>query len=141
MTGAKALEATIASNVAASAGQAPRARRDCRAAASVRPTHPGMSDPFLPAPTPEQEPEVAAALAQPIAVVGSVLADMGVDPDDRSPAHEQALRASIHGYVDLELRGSSGRPNDVEPSFITTTGLVIDAIATHSATGRTRTPK
>ena len=83
---------------------------------------------------------MAAALAQPIAVVGSVLADMGVDPMTAVPLMS-ALRASIHGYVDLELRGSSGRPNDVEPSFITTTGLVIDAIATHSATGRTRTPK
>jgi hypothetical protein len=49
------------------------------------------------------------------------------------------LRASIHGFVDLELRDTFGLPADIEDSFITTIGLVIGATATHSATGRTRT--
>jgi hypothetical protein len=89
---------------------------------------------------PEQDPEVAASLAQPTAVVGSVLADMGVDPTTVVPLMS-ALRASIHGYVDLGLRGGSGLPDDIEPSFMTTIGLVIDATATHSPTGRTRTPQ
>ena len=100
--------------------------------------HPGLYDSFLPAPTPEQDPEVAAALARPTAVVGSVLADMGVDPTTVVPLM-RALRASIHGFVDLELRGGFGLPDDIEDSYITTIGLVIDAAATQSATRRTRT--
>lgn len=93
--------------------------------------HPGLYNSFLPAPTPLQDPEVAAALAQPTEVVGSVLADMGVDPSTMVPLM-RALRASIHGFVDLELRGGFGLPDDIDDSFTTTIDLVIDAIATHS---------
>ena len=102
--------------------------------------HPGLYDSFLPAPTPEQDPEVAAALARPTAVVGSVLADMGVDPTTVVPLM-RALRASIHGFVDLELRGGFGLPDDIDDSFTTTIDLVIDAIATHSTSQETRPPK
>ncbi len=42
--------------------------------------HPGLYDSFLPAPTPQEDPEVAAALAQPTGVLRSVLAGMGVNP-------------------------------------------------------------
>jgi len=101
--------------------------------------HPGLYDSFLPAPTPEQDPEVAAALAQPIDVVGSVLAEMGVDPATMIPLI-RALRAAVHGFVHLELHGGFGLPDDVDNSFTTTIDLVIDAIATQSTTRRTRTP-
>lgn len=138
MTGAKALGATIECNVAESAGPTRALSAIAEQLRSFARRHPGMYDSFLPAPIPEQNPEVAAALAQPTAVVGSVLADMGVDPMTVVPSM-RALRASIHGFVDLELRGSFGLPDDIEDSFITTIGLVIDAPATHSATGRTRT--
>jgi len=101
--------------------------------------HPGLYDSFLPAPAPEQDPEVAAALAQPTRVVGSVLADMGNDPITMVPLM-RALRASVHGFVDLELRGGFGLPDDIDDSFTTTVDLVIDAIAAHSATQEVRTP-
>ncbi len=100
--------------------------------------HPGLYDSFLPAPTPEQDPEVAAALAQPISVVGSVLAAMGVDPATMIPLI-RALRARVHGFVHLELRGGFGLPDDIDDSFATTIDLVIEAIATHSTTRTTRT--
>ena len=93
--------------------------------------HPGLYDTFLPAPTPQQDPEVAAALAQPIGVVGSVLVEMGVDPTSVIPLI-RALRASVHGFVHLELRGGFGLPDDIDDSFTTTINLVIEAIATHS---------
>jgi AcrR family transcriptional regulator len=99
--------------------------------------HPGLYDSFLPAPTPEQDPEVAAALAQPAGVVGSVLAEMGVDPTTLVPLM-RAVRASVHGFVDLELRGGFGLPDDIDDSFTTTIDLVIDAIATRSTIGRIR---
>jgi AcrR family transcriptional regulator len=102
--------------------------------------HPGLYDTFLPAPTPRQDPEVAAALAQPISVVGPVLAGMGVDPTSVIPLI-RALRASVHGFVDLELHGGFGLPDDIDNSFTTTIDLVIDAIANHPTTRRTRTTK
>ncbi len=55
---------------------------------------------------------------------------MGVDPATVVPLI-RALRASVHGFVDLELRGGFGLPDDVDDSFATTVDLVIDAIATH----------
>ncbi len=92
--------------------------------------HPGLYDSFLPAPTPRQDPEVAAALAEPIRVVGSVLAEMGIDPATMIPL-TRALRSAIHGFVHLELRGGFGLPDDIDESFTTTVDLVIDAITTH----------
>ena len=89
--------------------------------------HPGLYDSFLPAPTPDQDPEAAAALAQPISVVGSVLAEMGVDPNSVIPLI-RALRAAVHGFIHLELRGGFGLPDDIDDSFTTTIDLVIDAI-------------
>jgi AcrR family transcriptional regulator len=96
--------------------------------------HPGLYDSFLPAPTPEEDPEVAAALREPVTVVGSVLAGMDVDAMTVIPLI-RALRASVHGFVDLELRGGFGLPDDINDSFTTTINLVIDAIAAHSTTG------
>ena len=97
--------------------------------------HPGLYDSFLPAPTPDQDPEVAAALAQPVSIVGSVLAEMGIDPTSVIPLI-RALRAAVHGFVHLELRGGFGLPDDVDESFTATIDLVIEAIATHSTTTR-----
>ena len=93
--------------------------------------HPGLYASFLPAPTPEDDPELAAALARPTTVVGSVLAQMGIDPATMVPLI-RALRASVHGFVDLELNGGFGLPDDVDDSFATTIDLVIDAIASHA---------
>ena len=90
--------------------------------------HPGLYDSFLPAPTPDEDPELAAALYGPVVVVGSVLTEMGVDPMSVVPL-VRALRASVHGFVDLELRGGFGLPDDIDDSFDVAIGLVIDAIA------------
>ncbi len=94
--------------------------------------HPGMYDSFLPAPSPDEDPEVAAALAEPIGVVGSVLTEMGIDPATVIPLI-RALRAAVHGFVDLELQGGFGLPDDIDDSFTTTIDLVIEAIAAHRA--------
>ena len=94
--------------------------------------HPGLYDSFLPAPTPDEDPELAAALREPVTVIGSVLAEMGIDAITIIPLI-RALRASVHGFVDLELRGGFGLPDDIDDSFTTTINLVIETIAAHSA--------
>lgn len=93
--------------------------------------HPGLYATFLPAPTPDEDPDLAAALLKPVNVVGSVLAGMGLDPTAILPL-VRALRASVHGFVDLELGRSFGLPGDIDESFAATIGLVIDAIDAHS---------
>ena len=70
---------------------------------------------------------------EPVTVVASVLEGMDVDPTTVIPLI-RALRASVHGFVDLELRGGFGLPDDIDDSFTTTINLVIEAIATHSTT-------
>lgn len=95
--------------------------------------HPGLYDSFLPAPTPQQDPELAAALAQPINIVEPVLKEMGIDPATVVPLI-RALRAAVHGFVHLELRGGFGLPDDVDNSFTTTVDLIVDAIANRANT-------
>jgi hypothetical protein len=95
--------------------------------------HPGLYDTFLPAPTPAEDPELAAALLEPVGVVASVLAAMNIEPQSIVPL-VRALRASVHGFIDLELGRSFGLPDDIDESFTTTIGLVIDAIASRSNT-------
>jgi len=96
--------------------------------------HPGLYGSFLPAPSPDDDPEVAAALREPVSVVASVLDGMDVDPTTVIPLI-RALRASVHGFVDLELMGGFGLPDDIDESFATTINLVIEAIAAHSTIG------
>jgi AcrR family transcriptional regulator len=95
--------------------------------------HPGLNDSLLPAPTQDEDPEVATALAESVTVVASVLTAMNIDPITVIPLI-RALRASIHGFIDLELRGGFGLPDDINESFTTTINLVIEAIAAHSTT-------
>ena len=59
---------------------------------------------------------------------------MDVDPTTVIPLI-RALRASVHGFVDLELMGGFGLPDDIDESFATTINLVIEAIAAHSTIG------
>jgi hypothetical protein len=94
--------------------------------------HPGLYDSLLPAPTPDEDPEVAAALGEPVQIVGSVLAGMGVDPTAVIPL-VRTLRATVHGFVDIELRGGFGLPDDLDVSFATAVGVVVDAIVAESS--------
>ena len=90
--------------------------------------HRGLYASLLPAPTPDEDPELAAALGEPVGVVAAVLSDMNVEIEAVIPLI-RALRASVHGFVDLELRGGFGLPDDIDDSFTTTIDLVISAIA------------
>ncbi len=96
--------------------------------------HPGLYASLLPIPTPEEDPELAAALARPVDLVGRILRQMDVDLPTVIPLI-RALRASVHGFVDIELRGGFGLPDDIDESFATTIDLVIAAIADHANRG------
>ncbi|MDX2378894.1 MAG: WHG domain-containing protein [Acidimicrobiia bacterium] len=95
--------------------------------------HPGLYNSLLPAPAPDEDPDLAAALREPVTVVASVLDGLDIDATTVIPLI-RALRAAVHGFVDLELRGGFGLPDDIDDSFSTTINLVIDAIAVHSRT-------
>ena len=62
-----------------------------------------------------------------------MLTDMGVDPATVVPLI-RALRSAVHGFVDLELRGGFGLPDDLDDSYATTVDLVIEAIAGQATT-------
>lgn len=94
--------------------------------------HPRLCESFLPAPTSVQDTEVAAVLIGSVGVVGSVLADIDMDPADMAPL-TQALQVSIHGFVHLEVRGGPGPPDGINP-FTTTIDLVMEAMAGHATT-------
>lgn len=96
--------------------------------------HPGLNASFLPAPSPDEDPELARALREPVTVIESVLAGMDIDPMIVIPLI-RALRASVHGFVDLELRGGFGLPDDIDDSFTATISLVVEAIAANVRTG------
>lgn len=88
--------------------------------------HPGLYASLLPAPTPDQDPVLAAALLVPVTVVGSVLVEMGVD-SEIVISLIRVFRAAVHGFVDLELRGGFGLPDDIDDSFALLVELVIQA--------------
>jgi AcrR family transcriptional regulator len=89
---------------------------------------PGLYAALLPSPTPEDDPELAAALGEPVVVVGSVLAEIGIDASAVVPL-VRALRSTIHGFVDLEMKGGFGLRDDIDESFTVAIDVFIAAIA------------
>jgi AcrR family transcriptional regulator len=77
--------------------------------------HPGRYELTVRAPRPD-DPADQAASAAAVAVVSDVLAGYGLAGDDTIDAI-RALRAVVHGFVDLERRGGFGLPVDVDRSF------------------------
>ena len=89
--------------------------------------HPQLYAAMLPAPDPEVDPDGAAVFAQSVEVVARVFADTGVAEADMIPTI-RAFRSTIHGFVDLELRGGFGLPEDADHSFDTAVDIVIAAL-------------
>lgn len=54
--------------------------------------------------------------ARPAAVIAQAVAGLGAPPD-RWVDQVRAVRAAVHGFVELELAGGFGMPDDVELSF------------------------
>ena len=99
--------------------------------------HPGLYESFLPAPRQEDDPELYEALAEPVFVIAEVLLDMGI-PQNEVIHSIRALRATLHGFVDLEAKDGFGMPVDIDESFDAAVDLMIsgiEAIARESQKG------
>ncbi|MGN6300590.1 MAG: TetR/AcrR family transcriptional regulator [Angustibacter sp.] len=78
-------------------------------------THPGRYAATVSAPTGEhrEQEEAAAAVLQ---VVLATLSGYGLTGDDAVDA-ARALRAALHGFVDLETHHAFGLPTDIDRSY------------------------
>ncbi|HEV7168595.1 MAG TPA: WHG domain-containing protein [Micrococcaceae bacterium] len=59
---------------------------------------------------------LAAAGAETVAVISGVLRGFGLPPE-RTVDAVRAVRAAVHGFVQLEVSGGFGMPDDVDKSF------------------------
>lgn len=78
--------------------------------------HPGLYAAGQPAPGRQASPELAAAAARAVGDIAGVVAQAGV-PAARAVDAVRILRASVHGFVQLEAAGGFGLPDDVDASF------------------------
>lgn len=91
--------------------------------------HPGLYQSFLPAPTEEEDPELYSALAEPVFAIAHLLLDMGIPQGDAIHLI-RALRATLHGFLDLEAKDGFGQPVDIDDSFDAAVDLMIGGIET-----------
>ena len=105
----------------------PALRAIARADRSFAMEHPGLYEAFLPAPGPDDDPELYQALAEPVFFVAHVLLEMGL-PQSRAIHLIRALRSLLHGFLDLESKAGFGIPVDVEDSFAVAVELMIKGI-------------
>ncbi|GAA1775537.1 TetR/AcrR family transcriptional regulator [Streptomonospora arabica] len=79
-------------------------------------TSPGRYAALQQAPRPEEDEEAAAVFYRSVEVLASILAGFGL-PDEALIDVIRWLRGTLHGFVDLELRGGFGLPQSVDGSF------------------------
>ena len=99
--------------------------------------HPGLYASFLPAPKPDEDPELYEAMAAPVFLVAHVLLDMGIPPGEAIHLI-RALRALLHGFLALEAQEGFGMPVDIDASFDASVELIIagiEAAATKASSG------
>lgn len=87
--------------------------------------HPGLYDAVqADAPSPSEDPSLAAALAEPIHLVAAALSDLDLPPE-RHVHLIRGIRSALHGFVDLERQGGFGLPEDIDTSFAVLTDLLV----------------
>jgi AcrR family transcriptional regulator len=91
--------------------------------------HPGRYALLLPVPRPADDPEGAATAAATVTVIAGALTDLGID-EDRHVDLVRTLRATLHGFVDLEHGGGFGLSDPVERSFEAAVDLLVAALVT-----------
>jgi len=91
--------------------------------------HPGLYDAIqADAPSPDEDPALAAALAEPVHLVAAALSDLDLPPE-RHIHLIRGIRCALHGFVDLERRGGFGLPEDIDTSFVALTDLLVGGLA------------
>lgn len=82
------------------------------------------------APSPADDPELAAALTAPVDLVAAALEALGV-PREQHVHHVRSIRAALHGFVDLERKAGFGLPDDVDASYATLVELLLAGLERH----------
>jgi AcrR family transcriptional regulator len=85
---------------------------------------PGVYQALLPAPAPGDDEELYVAMAAPVAALRRHLVEGGV-PAEQTVHLIRALRATIHGFVDLEMKDGFGMPEDIDDSFDRAVAVVV----------------
>lgn len=93
--------------------------------------HPGLYQAMLPAPRPNEDPELYAAMAEPVANLSRYLTEGGVAAGQAVDLI-RSMRSMIHGFVDLEMKDGFGMPDDIDTSFESAITVVINGITTFS---------
>lgn len=89
--------------------------------------HPGLYAALLPAPRAEDDSEAAAAAFEAVRVIASLLDQLGIGAD-RHIHLIRVLRAMLHGFADLELRGGFGLTESVDESFDAAVDVMLGAV-------------
>lgn len=97
--------------------------------------HPGLYESFLPAPRQHDDPEFYDAMAEPVFAIAHVLLDMGI-PQSEAIHLIRALRATLHGFLDLEAKDGFGMPVDIDESFHAAVELMISGIESAASQGQ-----
>jgi len=66
---------------------------------------------------------LASAGAETVAVISGVLRGFGLPPE-RTVDAVRAVRSAVHGFVQLEVSGGFGMPDDVDKSFAVMVGML-----------------
>ena len=98
--------------------------------------HAGLYRSLLPAPSPDEDHELAEAMAAPVVIVAEAMRPfVGLTDGALAPGSIhliRALRSLIHGFVDLEINRGFGLPVDIDESFDRAIATFADALKASS---------
>ena len=97
--------------------------------------HRGLYDSFLPAPKPDEDTELYETMAEPVFLIAHVLLKMGI-PQSEAIHLIRALRALLHGFLDLEAKEGFGMPVGIDASFDASVELIIGGIEAAAANSK-----
>jgi hypothetical protein len=124
------LASTLRSAVSVTDAPAEQLRRICHAYRNFAHDHPGLYDALLPAPTASDDPEGAAMALDAVATIAAPLSALELDPSEHID-HIRWMRALLHGFVDLELRGGFALADPIERSFAHAVDQIVATLAHH----------
>jgi len=106
---------------------ADKVRRSAQAYRRFALDHQGLYQAMFPAPRPGEDDELYEAMGDPVSDLAAILIDAGVE--DRETVHViRALRAVVHGFIDLEMKDGFGMPEAVDVSFEKAVDVVIQGV-------------
>lgn len=106
---------------------AEKVRRSARAYRRFALDHQGLYEAMFPAPRPGEDDELYDAMAAPVSDLAEILVEAGVDAEETVHLI-RALRAVVHGFIDLEMKDGFGMPQEVDVSFEKAIEVVIQGV-------------